>query len=684
MPRSIAHSNQGRSNRSRSAAPLVVGGMALLCAACIGVTIAAQQPADNDSSKKPLEAQAAGANLESLAVSQGKVADRYARLEQLLIRMAELEATSNPQRAALLKRAAQQSADRLTRQQLDTLIKLLTPPSQLKRAIDEQQQVVTDLRALLELLQSENRSDRLKSEQTRLREYIKDVERLIRLQKGVQGRTEGGDEAAKLAGDQTQIADRTGELANRIRENEEGQRPGDPSPSKDADGNEKPNSENPDNPDQKDSTENQGKDSPDGKAKDGSSSAESKSKDGSKNSAGKSSDGKKSGDKSGSSSSQKDKGKEAGDSKQADGQKSASKSPSDKQADQDKSDQDKSDQKDSSNKDGGSKDKSGKNKSGKSGKDSKKGSGQKSKGSPGDSPPSDDSSESSESPPPTDENAQQENPARKRLEAAQERMREAQRKLAEANRKDAAQEQQQAQEELERAKAELEQILRQLREEEIERTLALLEGRFRKMLDTQLRIYESTKRLDKIPAAQRTRELDIQASKLSFDESKLAIDADKALLLLREEGSSVAFPETVELVRDDMQNVAERLSNAKVDKVTQGLEEEIIQSLEELIAALQKAQQELKEKQQQPQKPMQPGDPSNRPLVDKLAELRMIRSLQFRINGRTQRYARLLEDVNDPIGRANDNDLRQSLIKLAEMEQRVFEITRNIVLGKNE
>jgi hypothetical protein len=189
--------------------------------------------------------------------------------------------------------------------------------------------------------------------------------------------------------------------------------------------------------------------------------------------------------------------------------------------------------------------------------------------------------------------------------------------------------------------------------------------------------------LDRIPAEKRSRDVDIQASKLSFDESKLAVEADKALLLLREEASSVAFPETVEMVRDDMQTVAERLSNVKIDRMTQGIEEEVIQALEELIAALQKAQQELKEQRQQKMK-MQPSEPGDRPLVDKLAELKMIRSLQMRVNTRTQRFARLLEDVDDPVGRANDADLRASLAKLAEMEKRVFEITRNIVLGKNE
>ncbi|MGE3778034.1 MAG: hypothetical protein AB7F89_12675, partial [Pirellulaceae bacterium] len=125
------------------------------------------------------------------------------------------------------------------------------------------------------------------------------------------------------------------------------------------------------------------------------------------------------------------------------------------------------------------------------------------------------------------------------------------------------------------------------------------------------------------------------------------------------------------------------LAQSRVDSLTQSIEEEIIRSLEELIAALQKAQQDLKDKRQPPQQG-EPMDPADRPLVDRLAELKMIRSLQMRVNARTLRYARLLDNIEDPVGRANDADLRQSISKLAELEQRVFEITRNIVLGKNE
>ncbi len=216
----------------------------------------------------------------------------------------------------------------------------------------------------------------------------------------------------------------------------------------------------------------------------------------------------------------------------------------------------------------------------------------------------------------------------------------------------------------------------------MQRVLALLEGRFRKMLEMEMKVYEGTLRIDKIPEDKRNRAVDIRASKLAFDQRKIAGEADRCLTLLLEEGSSIAFPEIVEQLRDDMEEVSARLDQAKVERITQGLEEEIIGTLEELIAALQKAQQDMEKGQ--PSEPGEPGAGDEPPLVDILAELKMIRSLQQRVNLRTNRYARLLDNPEDPVGQAVQEDLRSAIGKLSELESRIQRITRDIVLGKNK
>jgi len=239
---------------------------------------------------------------------------------------------------------------------------------------------------------------------------------------------------------------------------------------------------------------------------------------------------------------------------------------------------------------------------------------------------------------------------------------------------------------LEQAKAELEEILRQLREEEIERMLALLESRFTKMYEMQFKVYEDTLRLNQTPADARLEQRFLVATgRLSFAEKKIVIEADKALHLLREEGSSVAFPEAVEQMREDMVMVANRLQETHVDsKITIPLEEDILASLKEIIEALKKAQQEAEEKESEPSPPPPPGPPQDQPLVDKIAELKMVKALQLRVNTRTKRYSRLLDDEDDIVGLPEDADLQDAVQKLSEREDRIHTITRDIVLGKNQ
>jgi hypothetical protein len=574
---------------------------------------------------------------DELALDQGQVADKYKRLEELMMKMAELEGGSNPKRAALLTRAVEQSKERLTKTQLESIVKLLGQ-KQLKRAIDGQATVQTDLKALLELLMSEDRSDRLKSEQQRIREYIKEVERLIRLEKSVQGQTEGGGDQKKLAQEQGRIANQTGDLAKKIQENEEG-KPADVQSGEQGQPNEgKPNEGKPNEGKPSEGKPNEGKPN-DGKPEEG------------KPGEGKPNEGKPEEEKPNEGKPQEGKPTEG---KPSEGKPSEGK-PSEGKPSEGKP----SEGKPSEGKPSEGKPSEGKPMEGQQGQPGEQGQQQQQQQ--------------------EDQNA---NPARKRLEQAQQKMQDAQKKLEEAKRKESAEDQRAAREELEKAKAELEEILRQLREEEIARTLAMLEARFRKMLEMQLAVYESTRRLDQLPEDKRGEPFLVQSGKLSSDERKIAIEAQKALTLLQEEGSSVAFPATVDVMHDDMEQVAQRLADAKADDITIGVEEDIISALEELIEALQKAQQDLENQQQQQQQQQQQDQ--EQPLVDQIAELKMIKALQERVNKRTVRYSRLLEDDQDAVGQAESADLVDALRKLGERQQDVFRITRDIVLGKNK
>jgi hypothetical protein len=289
----------------------------------------------------------------------------------------------------------------------------------------------------------------------------------------------------------------------------------------------------------------------------------------------------------------------------------------------------------------------------------------------GEMPPSEDPPQSSD-----------DTPAKKRLKAAEEKMREAKIKLENAKRTQSLPDQEQALKDLKAAKEEIEQILRQMREEEIEQMLAQLEARFRKMLEMQVQVHKATIGMENTPDEERGRDFEVQASKLSQREKTIVDECDKAIILLKEEGSAVAFTESAELIRDDMQQIVKRLGQVNTGVVTQDLEIDVINALQDMIGALQKAQKELKASSGGGGGGGGGGQPEDQPLVDKIAELKMIRYMQERILSRTTRYSKLLGGVE--IEQAEKPELIQAIQSLGERQDRLQEVTRDIVLGKNQ
>jgi hypothetical protein len=560
--------------------------------------IAAVRGQDSEPTEPETAAPIAG---DQLSVEQARLADRFKRLEEVLGRLAEFSASSDPRRAKLLRDAIAQSREQDINVRFESVVKLLED-ERLSAAATNQTELEQELDALLNLLLKADRDKELASERDRVKKYLKEVARLIRMQKGIRARTEAGDELPRLSKDQERVASDTGKLGGDISKTE-GNKQGDES------------------------------------------AADEKEQDPSD---GRSDEEKADESKPGESSPQSDSSKPTESGKPGETDKTP---PADGQP---------SEPSDSSPSE--------------SSKPSQSQPGQPSQGQPGQPSPGGESEEQPPQPPqdPADRAAQ-------RLGAAQKQMEQARRDLDEAEREGATERQREALRALELAKAELERILRQLREEEMERTLTQLAARLRKMLESQVQVYEGTVRLNEVPLAKRDHEDEIEAARLSRVESQIVVDADKALLLLREEGSSVAFPETLEQMRADMRQVVEYLAALKVGEITQGLELDIIAALEESIAALEKAIKDLEKKRTPPGQPQAAGQPAEPPLIDKLAELKMIRSLQMQIYKRTQRYGKMIEGEQ-----AETPDLLKALEELAKRQQRVYQATADLAEGRND
>ncbi len=628
---------------------------------------------------KPAEAAPADSGKE-LEQQQKQLATQYAKLEELFIRMSELEATTNPTRASLLMQAAQMSKQLATQQRLLQAGDLLAK-GQFSRAIPEQEASRENLKKLLELLQSENRSSRLKDERKRLEDVLKDIRRIENIQRATRGRTESGQDREAAANDQRDLEQQLGNSekdlqsedskGNSSKEGSSDESKSTDKPSKSGDSKEgdpkKPDtkdpnakdseSEKPDSPQSPDSPGKESKDS-DGKG------SESKGND-SKDSQGKDSQGKGADPKDTDPKDMDATKPESGDlkdaqSKDGDSKPTDSKPTDAKPTDAKPTDAKPTDAKPTDAKQPESSDNSSDEGSEESGEDS------------------DESKPSAGKPPSREEQA------RKRVQRARKRMQQAEKKLREDKRKDAIEEQQKAEEELQKAIAELERILTQLREEEIERALVDLETRLKRMYDLEKTIRDQTEKLANLTGEDKDRQLEIQANKLSIEQMKVVMEGQRALLLLQDEGSSQAFPEALEQVNRDAQMVAKQLVAADVSSNTQGIQDEVLGALEEMLESLKQVQKKREEQKQEQQGGGQQGggNPEDQPLVDKLAELRLIKTLQLRINRRTDRLANESNSSNDLVGEVGDPQLREQVQELSTRQQKIQDVTREILLEK--
>ncbi len=511
----------------------------------------------------------------SLEEKQRIVHDQWKRLEEILLRMSETTALTDPDRTELIKKVIAKGKQKMIDPQFQTLTDLLKD-GEISRALDNQKELRADLNDLLKVLETENRMRRVKSEKERIKGYIKDLEKLIAGQRNLQNQTMNSDDVQKLSGQQTKLSEMAESLKQKIDADEKAGQPQD--------------SQN---------SENQVGENKEGENKDG------------ENQDGQNQDGEKQ------------------DGQQQDGQ-----------------------QQDGQQQDGQNQDSQNQN-------------GQQQNGQQQNS------------------DSQKEETPQDRLKKAQQKMEEAQKKLEQAQKEGAVEKQEEALRELEKAKSELEEILRQLREEEEKRKLAQLEVRFKKMLELQKSIYDSTLRLDerlkKNDGKDADGTLSVESVRLSGRENDVYMEGTKALLLLQEDGTAVAMTEALASAVEDIEGVIELFNKANVGVSNQTRQENIIATLEELLDAIKRELKDMEDKEQQSQDGESPGGEMMEALVDQLAELKMIRSMQMRINKTTQRCQKLITGAA-----AEDPEVINVLNELSVREERLRQILHDISIGKNK
>src|SRR5690606_6830108 len=104
-----------------------------------------------------------------------------------------------------------QSKEKQVGLQFEDIVKLLEN-EQLYQANQGQAAVQQDLTRLLELLLTGDRDKQIPNERAEIKKFIDRINRLIRDEQGLQGRTEGAGDPLELAKQQENIAEKTREL----------------------------------------------------------------------------------------------------------------------------------------------------------------------------------------------------------------------------------------------------------------------------------------------------------------------------------------------------------------------------------------------------------------------------------------------------------------------------------------
>ena len=267
--------------------------------------------------------------------------------------------------------------------------------------------------------------------------------------------------------------------------------------------------------------------------------------------------------------------------------------------------------------------------------------------------------------------SQQKQPGQQSLQRAQQSMQNASDDLSDQEAQQASRQQKKAEEELDAALREIEERLDQLREETREEKLARLEARFREMLFRQQVISLLTNDLDekrRFLGNLKRRDI-LNLLRMSTEEVEISELGQQAYDLLLEDGTSVVFPEMVQQINADLNRVALFLQSEQTGPLTQLVQAEIESGIEEMLEALKKSRQ-----QGQGGGGGGGGGGGNQPLLQKSAELKMLRAAQLRVNRLTRQFDLIRPDgkLEDGLARELDN-IRVRQTEIVEMMMRMLD-----------
>lgn len=264
------------------------------------------------------------------------------------------------------------------------------------------------------------------------------------------------------------------------------------------------------------------------------------------------------------------------------------------------------------------------------------------------------------------------------VQNAQQQMNQAAQQLGQNQPGDAAQNQARAEEELERARQEIERQLNELRDQAQQEQIARLEEVFKQMLERQRLITQETRTIAERRGGEenRLRRADrIRLRKWINEERSLQEDAQRAEQLLVDDGTSIVFRDVVGHLGQEIGGVAELMDQQQTGPVVQQTHVEIEATLEELVEALKNSGAG----QAPPPSPPQEGangqpQEQRQSLFPPLAELKLLKFTQERINRQTQSYEKAQSQAAPEVFSLLQARLRGT----AEMQDNLTNMTRQL------
>ena len=297
-------------------------------------------------------------------------------------------------------------------------------------------------------------------------------------------------------------------------------------------------------------------------------------------------------------------------------------------------------------------------------------------------PPPPGGSKGGGSPPPGGQPKAPKDPAAQEVQKAVPEQQGAEDDIKKGDKPEAGKKQDEAIKRLEAALLELEKRLKQLREKELAKLLQNLEERVNRMLKMQIEVKGSTESIEKTVKALggKPAVAEIQKSQAEADkESQIVAEAEKTLKLMEGEGSAVVFAGVLNQVKGDMEAIQKRLNEARVGEDTQQIEQDVIDQLKMMLEALKKAKQDLENKPSDP-KPSDPNaKPQDKKLIELLAELKLVKSLQEQVNKRT-----VMHNKKDPGEQAKDPLIQGELKQLSDRQRVLQEMLHKIATQANQ